>query len=75
MCQIHFEPSDEGYTCRVENRRKGDCLSAGVLDQARKQKLELIESPEGIGSVLPEQEESPISVVKIELSEIKNLKE
>ena len=41
----------------------------------RKQKLELIESPEGIGAVLPEQEESPIFVVKIELSEITNLKE
>ena len=41
----------------------------------RKQKLKLIESPETIDSVLPDQEGGLISVVKIELSEIKNLKE
>ena len=41
----------------------------------RKQKLNLIESPETIVSVLQNQEDDSISVVKVELSEITNLKE
>ena len=41
----------------------------------RKQKLELIESPETIGSVLPDQEDVTVSIVKVEMDEITNLKE
>ena len=60
--------------------RTGDKITACRLEYwikrlTRKQKLELIESPEAIGSVLPNQEGTPISVVKIELSKITNLKE
>ena len=59
----------------TENKVTACRLEYWIKRLSRKQKLELIESPETIGSVLPEQEESPISVVKIELSEITNLKE
>ena len=60
---------------RTEDKVTACRLEYWIKRLTRKQKLNLIESPESIGSVLPNQEDSIISVVKIELSEITNLKE
>lgn len=60
---------------RTEDKVTACRLEYWIKRLTRKQKLNLIESPESIGSVLPYQEDSIISVVKIELSEITNLKE
>ena len=60
---------------RTEDKVTACRLEYWIKRLTRKQKLNLIESPESIGSVLPNQEDRIISVVKIELSEITNLKE
>ena len=60
---------------RTEDKVTACRLEYWIKRLTKKQKLNLIESPESIGSVLPNQEDSIISVVKIELSEITNLKE
>lgn len=60
---------------RTEDKVTACRLEYWIKLLTRKQKLKLIESPETIDSVLPDQEGGLISVVKIELSEIKNLKE
>ena len=59
-----WKTEDKVTACRLEY---------WIKRQTRKQKLELIESPERIGSFLPEQEEVPVSIVKVELYEIANL--
>ena len=61
-----WQTEDKVTACRLEY---------WIKRLTRKQKLNLIESPETIGTVMPDQEECPISVMKIELSEITNLKE
>ena len=55
---------------RTEDKVTACRLEYWIKRLTRKQKLKLIESPETIGSVLPNQENCLISVVKIELSEI-----
>ena len=60
---------------RTEDKVTACRLEYWIKRLTRKQKLNLIESPETIDSVLPDQDGGPISVMKIELSEITNLKE
>ena len=61
-----WETEDKVTACRLEY---------WIKRLTRKQKLEQIESPEGIGSVLPDQEDVTVSSVKVEMDEITNLKE
>ena len=60
---------------RTEDKVTACRLEYWIKRLTRKQKLNLIESPETIVSVLQNQEDDSISVVKVELSEITNLKE
>ena len=61
-----WETEDKVTACRLEY---------WIKRLTRKQKLELIESPERIGTVLPDQEDVTVSIVKVEMDEITNLKE
>jgi len=61
-----WETEDKVTACRLEY---------WIKQLSRKQKLNLIESPETIGSVLPNQEKVIISIVNIGMDGITNFEE
>ena len=61
-----WETEDKVTACRLEY---------WIKQLSRKQKLNLIESPETISSVLPNQEEVSISIVKIGMDQITRIDE
>ena len=61
-----WETEDKVTACRLEY---------WIKRLTRKQKLNLIESPETISSVLPNQEEVSISIVKIGMDQITRIDE
>lgn len=61
-----WETGDKVTACRLEY---------WIKRLTRKQKLNLIESPETIGSVLPNQEGVSISIVKIGMDQITRIEE